>query len=258
MRTCLSSQLRRSKIPTRLTRRNCRVSRAQPVSGNGGIAPPTTWRAHYVRARHYTKVGGNWTTIDQFWPSESQYGYANNMPISRIDATGFQAGNPQEVFLGGWANWPTDCANTLKKEVVRGLESADRALGNILDELWDIIKFPPFVAIYGNYCGPQVAPPKPVRRKDGTYGPPDGISPTDICCKDHDKCFDNQHCKAWDQHKNPKCQECTRGLCDCFSKIKNFTNAEELGWHYSFKMIYCRPPFTENFKPVLKKTGLRE
>ena len=44
--------------------------------------------SHYVRARHYSLVTGNWSTVDPLWPDEASYGYVGGNPISRIDYFG--------------------------------------------------------------------------------------------------------------------------------------------------------------------------
>jgi len=42
--------------------------------------------SHYVRARHYSYVTGNWSTVDPLWPDESAYGQATNVGrVSRIE-----------------------------------------------------------------------------------------------------------------------------------------------------------------------------
>lgn len=47
-----------------------------------------TSSSHYVRARHYSKISGNWTTIDILWPEEMAYGYAGCNPLLLFDPTG--------------------------------------------------------------------------------------------------------------------------------------------------------------------------
>jgi RHS repeat-associated protein len=44
--------------------------------------------SHYVRARHYSEVTGNWSTVDPLWPDESAYGYVGGRATSQIDPTG--------------------------------------------------------------------------------------------------------------------------------------------------------------------------
>ncbi len=44
--------------------------------------------SHYVRARHYSKTSGNWTTVDRLWPSEPTYSYVTNRIVSVADPSG--------------------------------------------------------------------------------------------------------------------------------------------------------------------------
>ena len=46
--------------------------------------------SHYVRARHYSYLTGNWSTVDPLWPNESAYGYVGGSPISWIDFAGLK------------------------------------------------------------------------------------------------------------------------------------------------------------------------
>jgi hypothetical protein len=43
----------------------------------------------YVRARHYSKLIGAWTTVDPLWPEEHSYGYAKGNTSTYDDFTGF-------------------------------------------------------------------------------------------------------------------------------------------------------------------------
>ena len=47
--------------------------------------------SHYVRARHYSKTSGNWTTADPLWPSEAGYGYVKAGTSISIDPSGLQS-----------------------------------------------------------------------------------------------------------------------------------------------------------------------
>jgi RHS repeat-associated protein len=44
--------------------------------------------SHYVRARHYSYVTGNWSTVDAFWNLQSPYGYVMGRAVKRTDRTG--------------------------------------------------------------------------------------------------------------------------------------------------------------------------
>jgi RHS repeat-associated protein len=46
--------------------------------------------SHYVRARHYSQVTGNWSTVDPLWPGESAYGYVGGRASAVFDASGLQ------------------------------------------------------------------------------------------------------------------------------------------------------------------------
>jgi len=47
--------------------------------------------SHYVRARHYSFLTGNWSTVDPLWPDESAYGYVRGAGTSRVDYSGLNA-----------------------------------------------------------------------------------------------------------------------------------------------------------------------
>lgn len=53
-----------------------------------------TASSHYVRARHFLKTSGCWTTGDKLWPEESAYSYAEARILSYVDYTGEDAGYP--------------------------------------------------------------------------------------------------------------------------------------------------------------------
>ena len=44
--------------------------------------------SHYVRARHYSRTGGNWTSVDPLWPDEYPYIYAAENPTFYVDPDG--------------------------------------------------------------------------------------------------------------------------------------------------------------------------
>ena len=44
--------------------------------------------SHYVRARHYSKTSGSWTSVDPLWPGEGAYVYVRAVPSIMIDYFG--------------------------------------------------------------------------------------------------------------------------------------------------------------------------
>ena len=44
--------------------------------------------SHYDRARHYSYVTGNWSTVDPLWPDEASYGYVSGRATRWIDPSG--------------------------------------------------------------------------------------------------------------------------------------------------------------------------
>jgi len=44
--------------------------------------------SHYVRARHYSYITGNWSTVDPLWPNESAFGYVRGLTNRSIDPSG--------------------------------------------------------------------------------------------------------------------------------------------------------------------------
>lgn len=46
------------------------------------------YAAVYVRARHYDRVSGRWSTVDALWPRKSAYGYVLCSPSLRTDPSG--------------------------------------------------------------------------------------------------------------------------------------------------------------------------
>ena len=44
--------------------------------------------SHYVRARHYSYLTGNWSTVDPLWPDESAYGYVGGRASILTDGSG--------------------------------------------------------------------------------------------------------------------------------------------------------------------------
>jgi hypothetical protein len=43
-----------------------------------------------VRARHYSYLTGNWSTVDPLWPDESAYGYVGGFSTRRVDPSGYR------------------------------------------------------------------------------------------------------------------------------------------------------------------------
>jgi hypothetical protein len=44
--------------------------------------------SHYVRARHYSHLTGNWSTVDPLWPDESEYRYVGGRASKLSDPSG--------------------------------------------------------------------------------------------------------------------------------------------------------------------------
>lgn len=61
--------------------------------------------------------------------------------------------------------------------------------------------------IYGKWCGPG-HPPKSIRDYEKPYPEPDDY--LDGCCKDHDKCYDDNNCVGWCWLTSLQCR-----ICDC-------------------------------------------
>jgi RHS repeat-associated protein len=68
----------------------------------------------YVRARHYSKTSGAWTTIDPLWPAEKAYIYVNSRPVKFRDYSGEGCGNgnvccccpdPTDANSGPYFEW---------------------------------------------------------------------------------------------------------------------------------------------------------
>jgi RHS repeat-associated protein len=69
--------------------------------------------SHYVRARHYSYVTGNWSTVDPLWPEESAYGYVKGRSSNLTDRFGTGGKGlkmpPTPKFEGGGT--ANDCDN---------------------------------------------------------------------------------------------------------------------------------------------------
>ncbi len=60
------------------------------VGGWGYRGTGLSASSHYVRARHYSKSSGMWTTKDRIWPIESAFGYSDSNPVFRADPSGLK------------------------------------------------------------------------------------------------------------------------------------------------------------------------
>ena len=87
--------------------------------------------SHYVRARHYSYVTGNWSTVDPLWPDESAYGYVGCRSPRAIDPTGkykfgdgCKSKDPEcwkKGGIGGIFGWRTKTCEELLKVVLAAL-----------------------------------------------------------------------------------------------------------------------------------------
>ena len=50
--------------------------------------------SHYIRARHFSSLSCNWTSIDQFWPEEASYRYVDARATNVSDPSGMKPGLP--------------------------------------------------------------------------------------------------------------------------------------------------------------------
>ena len=58
--------------------------------------------SHYVRARHYSEVTGNWSTVDPLWPEESAYGYVGGRVTRWTDPRGASPGGDLQNCINSW------------------------------------------------------------------------------------------------------------------------------------------------------------
>ncbi len=56
--------------------------------GSGFRATKLTNLEYYVRARHYSSTGANWSSADAEWPGQAAYGYCSGNPVSCFDPFG--------------------------------------------------------------------------------------------------------------------------------------------------------------------------
>ena len=71
------------------------VLSALGAGGSFGWAGSLGYRAtnltgsnHYVRARHFNTVSGQWSSKDPIWPRDQAYRYSGNRPVIYVDPTG--------------------------------------------------------------------------------------------------------------------------------------------------------------------------
>jgi hypothetical protein len=58
--------------------------------------------SHYVRARHYSYVTGNWSTVDPLWPREPSYDYVAGRAPAEIDLLGTSPGGELKQCINEW------------------------------------------------------------------------------------------------------------------------------------------------------------
>jgi len=71
--------------------------RFQWVGESGYCLTGTRNSSYYVRARHYSSVGGRWASIDPLWPVEAAYVYCLDSPSSVADASGMGRCNLEDA-----------------------------------------------------------------------------------------------------------------------------------------------------------------
>ncbi len=74
--------------------------------------------SHYIRARHYTSVSGNWNERDIYWPNERSYAYVVGRSTYAPDPSGNGAGDkgfPSSSLPEG----PCDAVHCGKRETTR-------------------------------------------------------------------------------------------------------------------------------------------
>ena len=104
--------------------------------------------SHYVRARHYSKTGGNWNTADKLWPIERPYLYVDNRQVTQyIDLTGMAPGtsicgeshdcslDPRGTCI--WAQWKgLDYPNYPKNKSPKSLAGVICCAGILVPCVW--------------------------------------------------------------------------------------------------------------------------
>jgi RHS repeat-associated protein len=140
--------------------------------------------SHYVRARHYSQVTGNWSTVDPLWPGESAYGYVGGRSTTGIDPTGRQSRlgvDPWNDYQESWRRWWERMVPPPPPPPSKGCMDY-----NFSYDFWWGFK-------YGNCCGgaKQCPPDKPKEIPPGVGKPSKGGKPKIDCldqaCGQHDK-----------------------------------------------------------------------
>ena len=139
--------------------------------------------SHYVRARHYSKTSGNWTTIDLLWPEQMPYGYANGRTTRTIDPSGLGDDNNLADWLGGWT---TAFQKWFEKQVPSSCPNDAIFQGNKPGYFDNVGGWTPLDLQYGNCCGYFAKCWKNSVVKIDSHGKPDCI---DLACAMHD--YDN-------------------------------------------------------------------
>jgi RHS repeat-associated protein len=65
--------------------------------------------SHYVRARHYSYITGNWSTVDPLWPDESAYGYVGEGATRFTDPLGRRPERPGDGLERCKKKKPSEC-----------------------------------------------------------------------------------------------------------------------------------------------------
>ena len=164
--------------------------------------------SHYVRARHYSYITGNWCTVDPLWPKEASYGYVTGRPTRWIDPSGrcpLPCYYPNRCIFDGPPGAQCSieywhCYGPLPPKPDRPRDgNGDHVAGNWF---WTIG--------YGNCCGYDRAcnDTTPVI-KDGR-GKPDCL---DLACRQHDSDIPT----FWEIiHRDPHAKLCLAlHKCDC-------------------------------------------
>ena len=176
----------------------------------------------YVRARHYSTLDSQWTSVDPIWPRARVYGYARNQPILLIDYTGREPGevgtglNPLAVksccdtldfssassqCQGSWGSCPkqdslaTSCQTYLNSSKV----DCSRALQTIISLAKKCVGF----------------------GRGGAYGGSDLWAAATLCCKDPAGWTGCTQCCSTDQINQ------SQGFSSCYNSCLMVHE----GWH---------------------------
>jgi RHS repeat-associated protein len=179
--------------------------------------------SHYVRARHYSYVAGNWSTVDPLWPSESAYGYVNGRATTDMDPTGV-APNLIDIIrnaikIGKCAK---ECAPALKC-LLLPLACHPNTIKKCLDCISPPrgkpkpLPFPIFPNLgeglfelpnYGKYCGSSRDWGKTCRAKGRPETEPLPWDCIDTACQKHDACLDGVNNQGVNVIWNPFAVDC--------------------------------------------------